>query len=82
MPKDNSKRLIGRKIDAVIRLSDKDCERIFGEVSRNPVMCIMLDDATVLLPLRDAEGNGPGVIEVSKEGDKKPELLWSDALSS
>jgi len=80
MNKDNSSLIVGKKIVKVEQLSERQT-RIYGLEfdSFNPVWLITLDDGTQLLPLRDPEGNGPGVIQVLAE-PQITELLWSNTV--
>lgn len=78
MPEDNSKLIIGRKIVKVEQLSKRQ-SAYYGFEWPALVFIITLDDGTELVPLQDAEGNGPGVIEVRTQ-DQREELLWSDSV--
>ena len=80
MPKDNSKRLIGRKIFKVTQIEPGIGERFYNASRMNPAFRIWLDDGTILVPIADAEGNGPGVIQIEDQS-QYVELLWTDALS-
>ena len=79
MPKDNSKRLIGRKIVKVTQIEPGIGERFYNASRMNPAFRIWLDDGTILVPIADAEGNGPGVIQVLAE-PQITELLWSNTV--
>ncbi|MFP3948623.1 MAG: hypothetical protein ACLFWG_07820 [Longimicrobiales bacterium] len=52
------KALEGRKIEQVVRIDGKLCGWY------EPALALLLDDGTLLTPLRDPEGNGPGFLEV------------------
>lgn len=49
--------LIGKKIVDVFYENAQNCEELAWEESP---LCIMLDDKSVLVPMRDEEGNGAG----------------------
>ncbi|MCC6150755.1 MAG: hypothetical protein IT461_10940 [Planctomycetes bacterium] len=80
MNKDNSSLIVGKKIVKVEQLSKRQCDNYgFDWCGWQPVWLITLDDGTQLLPLRDPEGNGPGVIQVQAE-PQITELLWSNTI--
>ncbi|MCQ3950987.1 MAG: hypothetical protein HUU03_13200 [Planctomycetaceae bacterium] len=79
-PADNSKLLLGRKILKVEQLSKRQCDLYgFDYCGWQPVFTITLDDGTELVPLRDPERNGPGVLEVRTQ-DQREDLLWTDII--
>ena len=80
MPKDNSKRLIGRKIVKVTQIEPGIGERFYNASRMNPAFRIWLDDGTILVPMADAEGNCPGVIQIEDQG-QDVYLLWNDSIS-
>jgi hypothetical protein len=80
MAPDNSKRLIGRKIVKVTQIEQGVGERCYNASRHNPAFKIWLDDGTILVPMADAEGNGPGVIQIEDQS-QDVELLWTDTLS-
>jgi hypothetical protein len=53
--------LAGRRITQVSYMSDEDRIRMGWE--RSPIT-IIFDDGTILTPLMDEEGNGPGALEI------------------
>ena len=80
MPKDNSKRLIGPKIVKVTQIEPGVGERFYNASRMNPAFRIWLDDGTILVPMADAEGNSPGVIQIEDQS-QDVELLWTDSIS-
>ncbi|MCC6150970.1 MAG: hypothetical protein IT461_12020 [Planctomycetes bacterium] len=79
-PKENSKRLIGRKIVKVTQVEPRIGERCYNASRMNPAFRIWLDDGTVLVPMADAEGNGPGVIQIEDQS-QDVDLLWTNEIS-
>jgi hypothetical protein len=81
MNKDNSSLIVGKKIVKVEQLSKRQTRHLRSSsgAAGSPVWLITLDDGTQLLPLRDPEGNGPGVIQVLAE-PQITELLWSNTV--
>jgi len=64
--------LVGRTIAKVQYMDDSWADQLgFDDYMARPVM-IQLDDGTLLIPLRDDEGNGGGAIEYlrTKEGQE------------
>lgn len=64
--------LVGRTIAKVQYMDDAWADQLgFTDYMARPVM-IQLDDGTLLIPLRDDEGNGGGAIEYlrAKEGQE------------
>lgn len=59
------RQLEGRRIDKVILLSRASQEAAFGFASPHPCIALRLDDGTYVSVLADAEGNGPGFLDVS-----------------
>ena len=80
MPKDNSKRLIGPKIVKVTQIEPGIGDRFYNASRMNPAFRIWLDDGTILVPMADAEGNSPGVIQIEDQS-QDVELLWTDSVS-
>lgn len=67
--------LIGRTTVAVTHLPDAVLGREGWE--NEPVICLLLDDGTLIYPSRDEEGNGPGVL-FGYGPSKQPGFhLWS-----
>lgn len=56
--------LIGRTIKGFVRAPKKLMDDMGWRGT--PPLCMMLDDGSVLLAQRDAEGNGAGVLAVCK----------------
>lgn len=80
MNKDNSKRLIGRTIVRVTQIEPGIGERFYNANRMNPAFRIWLDDGTILVPMADAEGNCPGVIQIEDQS-QDVDLLWTDSIS-
>ncbi len=78
MPQSNAAHLLGRKIISVERLSSRQAG-FYGFEGRDPVFVITLDNGVELVPLADAERNGPGVLEVRTQ-DQREDLLWTDII--
>jgi hypothetical protein len=77
---DNTKRLIGRKIVQITQIERVIGERCYNASRMNPAFRIRLDDGTMLVPMADAEGNGPGVIQIEDQS-QNVELLWTNEIS-
>lgn len=55
-------RLIGRRIVEVRYATANEAKDLYGYGQHQATLVIALSDGALLIPLRDAEGNGPGRI--------------------
>lgn len=61
-----AQQLVGRKIVAVRYMPEDEADE-YGWDMRG--VTILLDDGVLLVPMRDDEGNGPGALATSLEGE-------------
>lgn len=60
---DEAKQLIGKKVVDVVPLSNADKEQLmWDDYSGDSAIAIVFDDGTLVIPMRDDEGNGAGVL--------------------
>jgi hypothetical protein len=66
-----AQRLVGKKVVAVRPLSKQELKDAYWEeYQSDKAIAIIFDDGTVIIPLQDDEGNGPGVLEYGELSTK------------
>jgi len=67
-----AQRLVGKKVVAVRPLSKEELEESYwDEYQGEKAIAIVFDDGTVVIPLQDDEGTGPGVLEYAELSTKQ-----------
>lgn len=62
-----AQQLVGKKVVAVRPMTSEELsESYWDSHDSEKALVIVFDDGTVVIPLRDDEGNGPGVLEFAK----------------
>jgi hypothetical protein len=62
-----AQQLVGKKVVAVRPLTTEElADAYWDSHDSEKAIAIIFDDKTVVIPLRDDEGNGPGVLEFAK----------------
>jgi len=62
-----AQQLVGKKVIAVRPLTSEELADAYWDAhDSDKAIAIIFDDKTVVIPLRDDEGNGPGVLEFAK----------------